>query len=180
VLDLLTATAAHGSEEHAALGAFGIEALGPGFFVALAMLVVLAIMFKAGVPKLVAGMLDAKIGEIRKQLDEAKALRAEAEKLRDEYARKAAAAESDIAAMRASAERNAAEIVEKAKTDAAALIARHKASAAEKIAAAERSAVADLRSKAASAAALAARDLIAGKHGEDADRQLADQIISSI
>ena len=62
-----------------------------------------AIMLKAGVPKLVAGMLDAKIGEIRKQLDEAKALRAEAEKLRDEYARKAAAAETDMAAMRASA-----------------------------------------------------------------------------
>ena len=180
MFDLLTASAAHAGEEHAAPGAFGIAALGPGFFVALAMLVVLAIMLKAGVPRLVAGMLDAKIGEIRKQLDEAKALRAEAEWLRDEYARKAADAESDIAAMRASAERNAAEIVEKAKTDAAALIARHKASAAEKIAAAERTAIADLRSQAAVAAAAAARQLIAEKHGETADRQLADQIISGI
>jgi len=180
VLDLSSASAAHGGEAHAPAGAFGIGALGPGFFVALAMLVVIAIMLKAGVPKLIAGMLDAKIGEIRKQLDEAKALRAEAEQLRDEYARKSADAESDIAAMRASAERNAAEIVEKAKADAAALIARHKASAAEKIAAAERTAVAELRAKAATAAAAAARQLIADKHGEDADRKLADQIIAGI
>lgn len=180
MLELLAASAAHGGEVHAPEGAFGIGALGPGFFVALAMLVVIAIMLKAGVPKLIAGMLDAKIGEIRKQLDEAKALRAEAERLRDEYVRKSADAESDIAAMRASAERNAAEIVEKAKTDAAAMIARHKASAAEKIAAAERTAVADLRAKAAVAAAAAARELIADKHGEAADRKLADEIISGI
>ncbi|MGX7952777.1 F0F1 ATP synthase subunit B family protein [Tsuneonella sp. HG249] len=180
MLDFLTATAAHAGEEHAAPGAFGVEALGPGFFVALAMLVVFAIMLKAGVPKMIAGMLDARIGEIRKQLDEAKALRAEAEKLRDEYARKAADAENDIAAMRASAERNASEIVEKAKADAAALIARHKASASEKIAAAERSAIADLRTQAAAAAATAARQLIAEKHGETADRKLADEIIAGI
>ena len=82
--------------------------------------------------------------------------------------------------MRASAERNAAEIVEKAKADAAAMIARHQSAAAEKIAAAERGAVAELRAKAASAAATAARQLIADKHGEDADRKLADQIISGI
>lgn len=180
MLDLLAATAADGSVEHAPPGAFGIEALGPGFFVALAMLVVFAIMLKAGVPKLIAGMLDAKIGEIRKQLDEAKALRAEAENLRDEYVRKSAEAEGDIAAMRASAERNAAEIVDKARADAAALIARHQASATEKIAAAERTAIADLRSKAAVAAAAAARQLIAEKHGEEADRKLASEIIASI
>ena len=85
-----------------------------------------------------------------------------------------------IEAMRASAERNAAEIVEKAKVDAAALIERHKAASAEKIAAAERSAIAELRTKAATAATAAARKLIADKHGEDADRKLADEIISAI
>ena len=140
----------------------------------------LAECYMAGVPRIIAGMLDQRIAGIRQQLDEAKALRAEAEALRDEYARKAAAAEGDIEAMRASAERNAAEIVEKAKADAAAMIARHQSAAAEKIAAAERGAVAELRAKAASAAATAARQLIADKHGEDADRKLADQIISGI
>ena len=181
MLDLLTAaTAAHAGEEHAEAAAFGIAMLSPGFFVALAMLVVFAIAFKAGALAMIAGMLDAKIAGIRQQLDEAKALRAEAERLRDEYARKAAEAEKDIAAMRASAERNAVEIVEKAKADAAALIARHKAASTAKIAAAQRAAVAELRATAATAAAAAARGLIADKHGEQADRKLADEIIAGI
>ncbi len=181
VLDLLTAaTAAHAGEEHAEAAAFGVAMLSPGFFVALAMLVVFAIAFKAGAPKMIAGMLDAKIAGIRQQLDEAKALRAEAERLRDEYARKAADAEKDIAAMRASAERNAVEIVEKARADAAALIARHKTASTAKIAAAERAVIAELRATAATAAAAAARELIADKHGEQTDRKLADQIIAGI
>lgn len=179
-LVLLAAGAAH----EAAHGAAEVEpsalGLAPGAWVALSMAVLIAIALFLKVPKAITGGLDKGIAEIRHQLDEAKALRAEAEALRDEYARKAAAAEGDIAAMRASAERNAAEIVEKAKADAAAMIARHQASAAEKIAAAERGAVAELRAKAASAATAAARELIAEKHGEDADRKLADEIISSI
>jgi F-type H+-transporting ATPase subunit b len=179
VLEFLAA-AAHEGAEHAEPTAFGVSFLTPGAFVALAMIVVILVMLWAGVPRIVAGMLDQRIAGIRQQLDEAKALRAEAEALRDEYARKAAAAEGDIEAMRAAAERNAAEIVEKAKADAAAMIARHQSAAAEKIAAAERGAVAELRAKAASAAATAARQLIADKHGEDADRKLADQIISGI
>ena len=172
---------AHAAEaEHAAPGAFGIEALGPGFFVASAMLVVIAIMLWKGVPALIAGMLDQKIAGIRQQLDQAKALRAEAEKLRDDYARKTAEAESDIAALRAGAERQAEEIVAKAKADATALIERHKSLAKDKIAAAERNAIEEVRARVATAAAAASRDLIAQKHGEAADRQLADRIIAEL
>ena len=173
---------AHAAEaEHAAApGAFGIEALGPGFFVASAMLVVIGIMLWKGVPALITGMLDQKIEGIRKQLDEAKALRAEAEKLRDEYARKTAEAEQDIATLRAGAEKQAEEIVAKAKVDATALIERHKSLAKDKIAAAERGAVEEVRAKVATAAATAARELIAKKHGEGEDRQLADRIIAEL
>lgn len=176
MFDLLAAVA-HEAGEHAEPTAFGIA---PGGYVALAMILVIAIMLWVGVPRIIAGMLDQRIAGIRQQLDEAKALRVEAEALRDEYVRKASEAERDIEAMRASAERNAAEIVEKAKADAALLIERHKTSAGEKIAAAERSAIAELRSKAATAATAAARQLIAEQHGEDADRKLADEIIAGI
>ena len=154
--------------------------LNAGGWVAVAMVVVILIMLWAGVPKIVAGLLDSRIEGIRKQLDEAKALRAEAQKLRDEYARKAREADEEVAALRASAERQAGEIVEKAKADAAALIERHKVVAAEKIASAERAAVEELRAKVATAAAAAARELIADQHGEAADRQLADRIIGEI
>lgn len=171
------ATAAHEAGEHAYPTAFGIA---PHGWTAIAMLVVIAIMLWAGVPRIIAGILDSRIAGIRKQLDEASKLRAEAEALRDEYMRKSAEAEKDIAALRAGAEKQAVEIVEKAKADAAALIERHKVLAEEKIATAERNAVEDLRAKVATAAAAAARELIAEKHGEAEDRKLADKIISGL
>jgi F-type H+-transporting ATPase subunit b len=52
--------------------------------------------------------------------------------------------------------------------------------AEEKIAAAERGAVAELRAKAAQAAASAARGLIAQNHSAKADKKLVDEAIGSI
>lgn len=176
MLEILAA-AAHEAGEHAYPTAFGIA---PHGWTAIAMLVVFAAMLWAGVPRIIAGVLDSRIESIRKQLDEAKALRAEAEKLRDDYAKKAAEAEKDIASLRAGAEKQAAEIVEKAKADATTLIERHKVLAEEKIATAERNAVEELRAKVATASAAAARQLIAKKHGETQDRQLADRIIAEL
>ncbi|MGN3973013.1 F0F1 ATP synthase subunit B family protein [Tsuneonella sp. SYSU-LHT278] len=176
MLDLLAA-AAHETGEHVYPTAFGIA---PHGWTAIAMLLVFAIMLWAGVPRIIAGILDSRIEGIRKQLDEAASLRAEAEALRNEYAAKAAAIDKDIEDLRVRAERDAEAIVAKAQEDATALIERHKALAAEKIAAAERNAVTDLRNRAAAAAAAAAHQLIAEKHGEDADRKLADEIIAGI
>jgi F-type H+-transporting ATPase subunit b len=180
VLDLLAAGTAHAGEEHAEAAAFGVAFLTPGFFVALAMLVVFGIMLKARVPALIAGMLDARIAEIRKQLAEAAKLRAEAEALKAEYEAKAKEADADIATLKAAAERQAGEILEQAKADASALIERHKAMAEAKIAGAERSAIADIRAKAATAATAAARELIAEQHDAGADKALVDRAIAEI
>lgn len=171
---------AGGEEHHVEAVVAGVSFLTPGFFVALAMLVVFAIMIKARVPSLIAGALDARIAGIRQQLDEAAKLRAEAEALRDEYAKKAKDAAAEIVAMKEAAQHQAAEIVEKAKRDAAALIARRQAMAEDKIAAAERTALDDVRASAATAATAAARELIAGQHGADADRKLVDQSIAQL
>ncbi len=179
MLDILAAAAEHAAEhaEHVEPEAFG---MGPGAWVALAMLVVIGIMLLAGVPKIVAKILDDRIGAIRTQLAEAKALRAEAAKLRDDYVAKTAAAEQDIAELRAHAEKEADRIVEKAKADATALIARHKTLAEDRISAAERAAVAELRAKAAEAATAAAAQLIADKHDAGADKGLVDKAIAGI
>jgi F-type H+-transporting ATPase subunit b len=179
VLDLL-AHAAVEAEHHTEAAAFGISLLTPGFFVALAMLIVLAIMLRAGVPGLIARALDARIADISKQLDEAARLRAEAEALRDEYAKKSREAASEIVAIKAAAEHQAEEIVEKAKRDSAALVERRKAIAENKIAAAELAAVEEIRAAAANAAAEAARKLIAETHGAAADRKLVDEAISDL
>lgn len=124
--------------------------------------------------------LDASIAEIRKQLDEAKALRAEAEALRGEYAAKIANAEKDAAEMLAHARSEADAIVAKAAADTTALIARREKMAEDKIAAAERGAIAELRAKAATAAATAARGLIAANHDAKADKVLVDEAIAGL
>ena len=148
--------AAGGAEHHVEATAFGNSLLTPGFFVALAMLTVFAIMLWKRVPALIAAALKAQ------------------------YEAKAKAADEEIAVLKAAAEKQAADVVAKAKDDAAQLIARHKALSEAKIAAAERAAIDELRAKAASAAAAAASGLIAEQHDAAADRKLVDQAISGL
>ena len=71
-------------------------------------------------------------------------------------------------------------IVEKAEADSKAMVERRKKMAEDKISAAERDAVDEVRESAAIAAAAASRRLIAERHDAEADRKLADQVISSI
>jgi len=176
---MIAAEAGHeAAGEHAEAMAFGF--LSPGMAVALAMLVVFAIMLRAGLPRIIAGMLDGRIAEIRNQLDEAAKLREEAAALKAAYEKKTKAADGEIAELKANAAKQADDIVAKAKDDAKALIARHKQLAQDKIAAAERAVIDELRAKAASAATAAARGLIADKHSEEADRTLVDKTIASI
>jgi F-type H+-transporting ATPase subunit b len=171
-------TEAHGGAEHevepSALG------LAPGAWVALSMTVLIAVALFLKVPKMLTGMLDSGIADIRKQLDEAKALRAEAEALRKEYADKIAGAEKDAAAMLEHAKGEADAIVAKAQADTTAMIGRREQMATDKIAAAQNGAVAELRAKAADAASTAARKLIVANHGASADKALVDQAIAGI
>lgn len=181
LLQLAAAAHAAGAEhgaEHAVPAAFGF--ITPTVWVALAMATLIGIMVWKKVPGLITSGLDSSIAEIRKQLDEARQLRAEAEALRKEYADKIACAEKDAAAMLDHARHEAEAIVAKAEADTAVVIARRERMAEDKIGAAERAAVADLRSRAADAAAIAARGLIVKNHGAPADKALVDQVIASI
>lgn len=166
------------SAEHAPYPkAFGFDAT---MLVALAMLVVIGIAIWKKVPAMIAGMLDARIGAIREQLETATTLRAEAEALKAEYEGKAARAAADAEAMLVSAQHEADAILAKAEADATALIARRHAMAEDKIAAAERSAVAEVRARAASAAASATATLIAAHHDAATDGALIDRTIARL
>ena len=149
-------------------------------WVSLAMLAFLGVLVWKKVPAMITKMLDTKIASIRAQLAEAEQLRKEAEELRDSYARKLSDADGEAAQIRASAEAEAALMVEKAQADSTALIARRQKMAEQKISAAERTAIADLRAKAATAAANAAQALIAQGHDADVDAKLVDAAISKL
>jgi F-type H+-transporting ATPase subunit b len=149
-------------------------------FVALSMVVVLLIIWKVGGFSTLGRGLDNKIATIRKQLDEATALRAEAEALRAEAQAKAAAAHKDAEMILAHAKVEADQLVAQAKLDADDLVVRRGKMAEDKIAAAERAAIAEVRAKAASAAAAAAASLIAQKHDAVADKTLVERTIAGL
>ena len=172
-----TTLADPGQIEHGEMTALGLP---PGGWVALSMIAVFLILIWKKAPAMIGAALDRKIAAIRAQLDEAAKLRAEAEALKAEYEAKAAAADKDAADIVAHAEAEAAAIVAKAKDDAETLVGRRTRMAEDKIAAAERAAIAELRSRAASAAATAAARLIADRHDADADKPLVDKAIAGL
>ena len=174
-----TEVAEHGGAvEHTGPLALGFASA--SWIAAAAMIVLILVMLWKKVPGIITSGLDSSIAEIRKQLEEAKSLRAEAEALRKEYADKIANAEKDAEAMIDNARREAGEIVAKAEADTTQVIARREKMAEEKIAASELAAIAELRNRAANAATSAARGLIRGNHSADADKALVDQAIGSI
>ena len=170
--------AAAGTEEHHVdPTALGLNATA---WVSLAMILVIVLLLWKKVPAIIGSSLDKKIASIRANLDEAAALRADAEKLKAEYEAKAKAAAREAEEMLAHARSEADAIVAQAKSDATALIERRGKMAEDKIAAAERGAVAEVRAKAANAAAAAAASLISQKHDANADKALVDQTIDGL
>lgn len=174
-LILLTAVAAHEAAEPAAFGV-----LPAPWIVAAAMGVLILIALLLKVPAAAAKGLDASIAQIAKQLDEAKALRAEAEQLRAEYATRIAGAQAEAAQMVDHAKAEAQAIIAKVQADTQATIARREKIASDKIEAAERAAIAELRVKTAAAATSAAQALIASHYGAQADKAKVDEAIAAI
>ena len=156
---------------------FGLDAT---VWVSIAMAVFLLVLVIKKVPAAITRGLDNQIAAIRTRLDEAKQLRAEAEALREEYARKIAGAEQEAQAMLAHAEDEAKAVLAKAESDAQDLTRRRAKMAEDKIAAAERSAIQAIRAKAAEAATQAAGAIIAEKHGAQADKALIDRTIAGL
>lgn len=164
-------------EAHAAPTFYGIT---PTMFVALALIMVYALLIRKKVPTAIAKALDAKIAAIREELDEAAALRKEAEALKAEYHAKGLTAEAEAAAMIERAHAEADTIFANAKTDAEALVERRTRMAEDKIAAEERSAIAQLRASATNAAILAAANLIAEHNDATNDAKLVDSAIAEL
>lgn len=137
-------------------------------------------IFYAKAHRTILAKLDQQIAETRRELDEAKRVRGEAEALLRETQSRRAEVETDAAAMMANARTEAEDLIAKAEKDGAAMVARRERMAEDQIAAAEREAVASLRNQAVAAATAASRTLIAESHTEKADRALADKVIAEL
>lgn len=127
-------------------------------FVALLLFFGLLVYMK--VPQQITGALDSKSAEIAKELNEARKLREDAEKLLAEYEAKRAAAEQEAIAIVAAAKEQAAAVAEETRRSMTAAMERREQQAVDGIAQAEAKATADVRAAAADAALAAAEKLI--------------------
>ncbi|MBC7583327.1 MAG: hypothetical protein H7316_06205 [Tardiphaga sp.] len=169
-------TAADGHHEGPVLLGFGAEQ-----WVSVSMLIFFVLAIILGkLPQKIAGALDDRIAGVRRQLDEAKAIRGEAEALLVEAGRARDAATADAAAIVARAESEAAELVSASRKAAELTIERRTAAAEAKIGAAERAAQADLRADVARRVTAAAATLIAGHADAGLQARLADDAIAGL
>jgi len=128
----------------------------------------------------IGAMLDARSDEIRKQIEEAKSLRGEAEQMLLDYQRKQRDAEKEAADMVTQAKDDAKLMTEAAKKDIAALVERRTQAAAEKISQAEDAAVKEVQAVAVNVAVEAATAVLAEGLKGKAGKSLTDAAIAEV
>ncbi len=146
----------------------------PETWVAAAFVIFVALAAKP-IGRAIAGGLDARAARIRGQLDEARNLRDEAERLLAEHQRKQIAAAKEAEAIIARAREEAERIRAEASANLEAAFARREKMALDKIAQAEAQAAADVRNQAVDVALAAAARLLK----ENIDAGKADGLIEA-
>jgi F-type H+-transporting ATPase subunit b len=163
-----------------AAGDYFISLFNTDFVVILAFLVFLGILVYFKVPGLLMGLLDQRAESISNDLDEARALREEAQTILASYERKqrevAEQSERIIAQAREEAQLAAAQ----ARADLEASIVRRVAAATDQIASAEAGAVREVRDRAVSIAVEVAAQVIAAKTSATEANKLIDAAIADV
>lgn len=163
----------------AATGPF-ISLHNTNFIVLLAFLLFIAVLFYFKVPGMLGGLLDKRAETIQAELDEAKALREEAQTLLASYERKQKEMAEQAERIVREAKREAELAATQAKEDLKSSIARRLQAAEDQIASAEASAVREVRDRAVSVAIAAAADVVAAKTSAADQNSLIDDAIAQV
>ena len=131
------------------------------FVVLMAFILFVGILLYAKVPARLTSALDARAVQIRADLDEAKALREEAQSILASYERKQKDVQAQADRIVATAREEAMTAAAEAKEELKASITRRLAAAEDRIASAETAALRAVREQAVSVAVAAAGDLLA-------------------
>ncbi|WP_179378877.1 F0F1 ATP synthase subunit B [Jannaschia marina] len=150
------------------------------FVVTLGFLVFLGILLYFKVPALLMGQLDARAEGIQKDLDEAKALREEAQALLASYERKTKEAQAQAEEIVAAAKAEASAAAEQAKADLEASVARRLSAAEDQIESAQAAAVKEVRDTAISVAVAAAGEVVAKQMTATEANRMIDQSIDDV
>ncbi|MGN6551122.1 MAG: F0F1 ATP synthase subunit B [Pararhizobium sp.] len=133
------------------------------FWALVSLIIFAAIAVYLRVPGMMGKSLDKRADDIRKELDEAKRLREEAEQLLADYQRRRREAEAEAANILKAAERDAALFLAEAKQKTEEYVARRTAMAEQKIRQAEQDATNEVRASAVDLAVAAAQKLLSEK-----------------
>lgn len=132
----------------------------PLFWVLVAFVAFLALLVYYGVPGVVAKALDDRADSIRKELDEARKLREEAQSLLMDYQRKAREAEVEAQSIIEQAKREAEALASESRKALTESLERRSKIAEDKIARAEAQALGEVRSVAVETALAAAHEIL--------------------
>ncbi len=150
------------------------------FVVLLGFLLFVGILLYFKVPRAVGGLLDKRAEGIRKDLEEARRLREEAQELYASYERRQREVQGQAAEIVANAKREAEASAQKAKADLQVSIQRRLAAADDQIASAEADAIRAVRDRAIAAATAAAGKLIAANRPAAAQSAAIDAAIDEV
>ncbi|MCK4204404.1 F0F1 ATP synthase subunit B [Brucella pituitosa] len=133
------------------------------FWAFIALLLFIALIVYLKVPGMIGRSLDERAENIKKELEEARTLREEAQQLLAEYHRKRKEAEKEAGDIVAAAEREAKALLEDAKRATEEYVVRRNKLAEQKIATAETDAINAVRASAVDLAVAAAGKIVADK-----------------
>ena len=150
------------------------------FIVTLAFLLFIGVLFYFKVPSLLAGMLDKRADGIKSELDEARALREEAQTLLASYERKQQEVKDQADRIVTSAKAEAQEAADQARADLEKSITRRMTAAEEQIESAQAAAVKEVRDQAIVIAIAAAKDVIAKQMTAAEGNALIDSAIADV
>ncbi|MEM6305277.1 MAG: F0F1 ATP synthase subunit B [Pseudomonadota bacterium] len=150
------------------------------FVVLISFILFIGLLVFLKVPTLLAGMLDKRAEGIKSELDEARALREEAQTLLASYERKQQEVTEQADRIVAAAKEEANAAAEQARVDLAKSLERRMAAAEEQIASAEAGAVKEVRDQAVAIAVAAARDVIAKQMTAADSNKLIDDAIAQV
>lgn len=152
----------------------------PEFWVAVSFMVFVGILVKMGVPALVTKALDDRADTVRKELDQARRLREEAQDLLADYQRKQRAADDEAKAIIEEARREAEAMKAESARTLKEQLERRTRLAEDKIARAEAQAVSEVRAAAVDVAMSTAERLIAEKLAADGGADLLSRSIRDL
>jgi F-type H+-transporting ATPase subunit b len=152
----------------------------PEFWVAVSFFLFIGVLVYLGVHKKAASALDARALLIRKELEEARRLREEAEKVLADYQRKLGDVVTEVDNITALAAKQAETLAAETRQSLKEYFDRRIKIAEEKITRAEMEAVRELRSDTVDAAIAAAQNLIAAKLTPDRAKKLVSTSIKAL